>query len=312
VSFEAFLLSSAFFWTVAYANIEDHFRKAEGKLGIHKLRNIDFIYMINLDQRPEKFSSASGQLQKYGIYPYRFSAVNGWELSVEVINDVGLKYQPGMMPLKATFYPLEAHGMPRYEFMREFGKTYFCHNMARGSIGCALSHISILKDAWDSGYERIWVLEDDIEVIGDPMIIPDLIDKLNALVGKENWDVLFTDQNYRQANGQYLIANGAAERPDMDCSLKERYSEKYTINQEISPDFRRVSARFATHSMIIQRSGIKKLLEFALTHKIFSAYDLENYLVPGIKRYSLTKDLVSNMLGASSDNETPLYQVNAR
>jgi GR25 family glycosyltransferase involved in LPS biosynthesis len=307
MSFKAFLLSSAFFCTIAYANIEDHLKKAEGKLYIHKMRNIDFIYMINLDQRPEKFEAASQQFHNYGIYPYRFSAVNGWELSLEAINDVGLKYRPGMMPLKATFYPLEAHGMPRYEFMREFGRTYFCHKMARGSIGCALSHISILKDAWDSGYETIWVLEDDIEVIGDPRIIPDLINKLNSLIGKENWDVLFTDQNYRQPNGQYLIAHGAAERPDMDCSLKERYSEKYTINQEISRDFRRISARFATHSMIIQRSGIKKLLEFALTHKIFSAYDLENYLPPGIKRYSLTQDLVSNMLGAPSDNEAPLY-----
>src|ERR1700733_561196 len=236
--------------------MDDHLKKAEGKSDIHQVRNIDFIYMINLDERPEKFADASWQLHQYGIYPYRFSAVNGWKLSVEAINDVGLKYRPGMMPLKATFFPLEDQGMPRYEFMREFGKTYFCDKMARGSIGCALSHISILKDAWDSSYERIWVLEDDIEVLGDPRTIPDLIDKLDALVGKENWDVLFTDLNYRRPNGEYLIASGAAERPDMDCSLKERYSEKYTINQEISPDFRRISARFATHSMIIQRSGI--------------------------------------------------------
>lgn len=289
--------------------MEDHLKRAENKSDLHKMKGIDFIYMINLDARPEKFADASGQLHKHGIYPYRFSAVNGWELTVEAINDVGLKYEPGMMPLKATFYPLEDQGMPRYEFMREFGKTYFCHNMARGSIGCALSHISILKDAWDSGYERIWVLEDDIEVLGDPWVIPDLIDQLDALVGKENWDVLFTDLNYRRPNGEYLIASGAAERPDMDCSLKERYSEKYTVNQEISPDFRKISARFATHSMIIQRSGIKKLLEFALTRKIFLAYDLENYLVPGIQRYSLTYDLVSNKIGAPSDNEIPMYNI---
>ncbi len=304
-----FFAGSIFLLSTLYidASLEDHLKKVEGKLTIHQMRNLDFIYMINLDKRPEKFASSSQQLHKYGIYPYRFSAVNGWELPVEVINDVGLKYQPGMMPLRATFYPLADKGTPSYEFMRDFGKTYFCPNMSRGSIGCALSHISILKDAWDSGHERIWVLEDDIEVLGDPTMIPDLIDKLNALVGKENWDVLFTDQNYRLPNGEYLIASGAAERPDMDCSLQERKSEKYTINQEISPDFRRISARFATHSMIIQRSGIKKLLDFALAHQIFLAYDLENYLIPGIKRYSLTKDLVSNMPGAPSDNEVPMY-----
>lgn len=304
----ALFLASIFCSIFTYANMEDHLKKAERKLNIHRMRHLDFIYMINLDQRPEKFASASQQLHQYGIYPYRFSAVNGWELSAEAINDVGLKYQPGMMPLRATFYPLEEKGMPRYEFMREFGRAYFCHHMSKGSIGCALSHISVLKDAWDSGYERIWVLEDDIEVISDPRVIPDLIEKLDALVGKDNWDVLFTDQNYRLPNGEYLIAYGAAERPDMDCSLLERNSEKYTINQEISPDFRRISARFATHSMIIQRSGIRKLLDFALAHKIFLAYDLDNYLAPGIKRYALTKDLVSNMLGAPSDNEVPLYE----
>jgi GR25 family glycosyltransferase involved in LPS biosynthesis len=302
-----FFLGLIFYSIFSFADIVDRLKKAEGKSDIHSLESIDFIYMINLDQRPEKFTIASEQLHKYGIYPYRFSAVNGWELSLEAINDVGLKYQPGMMPLKATYYSIEGDGMPSYEFMRKFGKTYFCHNMSRGSIGCALSHISVLKDAWDSGYERIWVLEDDIEAVGDPTTIPGLLDQLDALIGKDNWDVLFTDQNYRLPGGQYMVASGASERPDMDCSVKERYSAKYTLNEDINADFRKVSARFATHSMIIQRSGIKKLLDFSLTRKIFLAYDLENYLVPGIKRYALTRDLVSNMIGAPSDNEIPLY-----
>ena len=305
----AFFLASIFSCIFAFADMQDHLKKAEGKSETHQMRNIDFIYMINLDERPEKFATASSQLHKYGIYPYRFSAVNGWKLSVETINDVGLKYQPGMMPLKATFY--EDDGIPHYEFMREFGRTYFCNNMSKGSIGCALSHISVLKDAWDSGYETIWVLEDDIEVIENPLLIPGLIDELNTLIGKDNWDVLFTDQNYRLAKDQYMLARGACERPDMDCSLEERYSEKYTLNQDISPDFRKISARFATHSMIIQRSGIKKLLDFALAHKIFLAYDLDNYLPPGIHRYSFTRDLVSNMLGAPSDNQVPLYERNS-
>ena len=293
----------------AYAGIEDRLKKAEGKSDAHTMRNIDFVYMINLDERPEKFANASARLEAYGVRPYRFSAVNGWKMSVEEINDVGLKYTPGMMPLRATFYPPEDRGIRRYEFMREFGRTYFCDHMSPGSIGCALSHISVLKDAWDSGYERIWVMEDDIEVCGNLAEIPNLIDKLNALVGQDHWDVLFTDQNYRLPGGQYMIANGAAERPDMNCSLEERYSEQYTINQQISPDFRRISARFATHSMIIQRSGIKKLLEFALSHKIFLAYDLDNYLPPGIQRYSLTQDLVTNLLEAPSDNTAPLYEL---
>ena len=71
-------------------------------------------------------------LNRYGVYPYRFSAVNGWELTLEAINDVGLKYEPGMTPLMATTYPSEAEGFPSHEFMCEYGKTYFCHCMAKG------------------------------------------------------------------------------------------------------------------------------------------------------------------------------------
>ena len=272
------------------------------------MRGIDFIYMINLDQRPEKFATATAELLPFGIVPYRFSAVNGWELTVEAINEVGLKFRPGMTPLMATTYPPEAKGKQSHEFMTHYGKAYFCHCMARGTIGCVLSHLSVLKDAWDSGYETIWVMEDDIEAVSDPTVIPDLIDQLDQLVGRGNWDVLFTDQNYRKGEGEYIIASGAAKRPGMDCSLAERTSEKYTINKEISPAFRQVSARFGTHSMIIRRSGIKKLLDFAFEHEVFLPYDMDNYLAPGIVRYSFTSDIVSNMLNALSDNGIPAYE----
>ncbi len=285
-----------------------HLKAANGKGTHHSMRGIDFIYMINLDHRPEKFAQASQQLHRHGIFPYRFSAVNGWELSLEAINDVGLKYRPGMTPLMATTYPIEARGQPSYEFMSHYGKTYFGHHLARGAIGCALSHISVLKDAWESGYETIWVLEDDIEVLMDPHLISELIEKLDQLVGRDNWDVLFTDQNYRKAPGEYLIASGAAKRPDMDCSLQERTSQKYTVTYKISPDFQKIAARFGAHSMILRRCGIEKLLHFALEHRIFLPYDMDNYLAPNLSRYSFTYDLVSNMNNALSDNSAPFCE----
>lgn len=284
-------------------------KKAIGKSNFHKMRNIDFIYMINLDQRPEKYAQASAELHEYGIYPYRFSAVNGWELSLQAINDVGLKYAAGMEPLLATSYPIEMNGKPVHEYMSQIDRAYFVHGMAKGTIGCSLSHISILKDAWDSNYETIWVMEDDITVLRDPHALSDLIDRLDELVGKDNWDVLFTDQDYRLTETEYLIASGAAERPDMDCSIAARYASRFTAKEQISPDFRKISARFATHSMIIRRSGIKKLLEWSFAHQIFLPYDLENYLLPDINRYSLTYDVVSNLFNALTDNASPLYKI---
>jgi GR25 family glycosyltransferase involved in LPS biosynthesis len=292
----------------SFCALIDHLKKAENKSDFHKMRNIDFIYMINLDQRPEKFVQSLSQLEPYGIYPYRFSAVNGWELSLEAINDVGLVYQPEMTPLYATSFPFEAEGRHSHEFMHIFGRTYFCHLMTKGSIGICLSHISILNDAWNSGYETIWVMEDDIVANDDPRILSNLIDQLDTLVGKENWDVLFTDKDTKGADGQYVPAYGMAKRPDLDCSFEKRFSEQFTIKKQINEHFQKITARFGAYSMIIRRSGIEKLLDYAINHKIYLPYDFDNYQAPGINRYSTNYDIISPLINAFSDNATQGYR----
>ena len=291
-----------------FSELVDHLKKADNKSDLHKMKNIDFIYMINLDERPEKFAQSLGEMEPYGIQPYRFSAVNGWELSIEAINDVGLIYKPGMTSLFATAFPFEAKGRHTNEFMKVYGRAYFCHLMPRGSIGICLSHISVLKDAWDSGYETIWVMEDDIVVNCNPHILSDLIEKLDDLVGKENWDVLFTDKDTKGSDGNYIPAYGMAKRPDLDCSFQERFSEKFTIKKQVSEDFHKITARFGAYSMIIRRSGIKKLLDYAMEHKIFLPYDFDNYQAPGISRFSTNYDIVSPLIGALSDNATQGYK----
>jgi len=293
---------SLFHCAYSFAALQDHLKPALGKGAHHCMRNIDFIYLINLDKRPEKYALSMNYLGKYGINPYRFSAVYGWGLSKEALQEVGVKYQPGMTPLLATRYPTEVpEKIQSHEYMSEYGKTYFCHCMPLGAIGCALSHISVLQDAYDSGYQTIWVMEDDVEVTQDPRILSDLIDELDALVGQDNWDVLFTDVDYRSGVAKYVPAYGATKRPDMDCSPNERYSDKYTKSVQVSAHFRKIAARFGTASMIIRRSGIIKLLQFSKERGIFLPYDMENYLPAGIQRYGLTFDLVTNMLQSISD-----------
>lgn len=301
-----FLLFSC---SLSYGDLQSHLKKAEGKGDDHKMRNIDFIYMINLDRRPQKFALSKQFLGKYGINPYRFSAVNGWELSLETINDVGLKYQPGMTPLLATTYvEVDGKKIQSHEYIKDLGKTYFVHCMPLGAIGCALSHISVLQDAYDSGYETIWVMEDDIEILDDPHRLSDLIDELDAAVGVNHWDVLFTDSDYRTGVDTHLPAYGAAKRPDMDFSPQERFSDKYTNKIQINDHFRKAPARFGTASMIIRRSGIIKLLEFFKNNFIYLPIDLENNFAKGIQRYGLTFDLVTNLLNSLSDIGVPDYQ----
>src|SRR5690606_37872622 len=91
---------------------------------------------------------------------------------LEELNTLGVKYRPGMLnDLWGTSYLLNGNFKPHHEVMHVVGRNYFCHCMPLGSIGIVLSHLSILQDAYDAGYETIWVMEDDIEVIQDPNIM---------------------------------------------------------------------------------------------------------------------------------------------
>lgn len=285
------------------AAVEDHFRKIQDKTGYHQMRNIDFIYMINLDERPEKYDACVKQLHPYGIYPYRFSAVNGWKLSVETINDVGVVYQPGMMSdMTGTYYPSDT-GMPAHEPIQVFGRNYFCFDMPRGAIGIVLSHLSILQDAYDAGYEAIWVMEDDIEVIQNPHMLSDMIDRLDVLVGKDGWDVLFTDKDTKGQDGVEVICLSYLPRPNFQPADPERFA----IRLDVSQDFRKVGARYGAYSMILRRSGIEKILSFVKKYKIFLPYDMEYCLPDDIRFYTVLQNVVSTQPKAASDNGKPGY-----
>lgn len=288
-----------------FADLEDHLKPALHKCEEYGMRSVDFIYIINLDQRPERWHLSTEQLALYGIYPYRFSAVNGWELSLEDINDVGLKFTPEMEGgFMATSYHIDEGGLPSHETIQNFGQTYFCHCMSRGAIGIALSHISILQDAFDSGYETIWVMEDDIQVLRNPHILSDLIDELDLLVGKENWDILFTDRDIRDANGHHKACYWAARRPDFRIfSQINDYGKRSKVGQ----NFWKIGARWGAHSMIIRRSGLKKLLKFFMAHQIFLPYDMDFILPPNIKLFTVANDVVSNTPNSASDNGAPNY-----
>lgn len=292
------------------ADIADHFKPCPNKSDIHSMRNIDFIYMINLDKRPDRFEDASKRLNPYGIYPYRFSAVNGWELSIDAINDVGLKYQRWMHGgIMGTYYYLDEEGQIQYEheLIHVPGRTYFAHCVARGPIAIVLSHLSVLQDALDSGYETIWVLEDDIEVIRDPRIIPDLIDKLDSLVGKDGWDVLFTDRDIRKSNGEHNPCYWHAPRPNFRPWNPELFAQRSAI----SPEFQKIGARWGAHSMILRRSGMEKILDFIKIYRIFFPYDMD-YIFPSdmesdIRLFTVFDDVVSNQVDSVSDNASPSY-----
>lgn len=291
---------------LGWCEVGDHFKKIDldaEEQGAHTMRQIDFIYMINLDQRPEKWAKSIEQLSPYGIYPYRFSAINGWEdLTVEIINDVGLKYSPEMDGgFMGTSYPTLQQS---HEIIQNIGQTYFVHCIARGTIACFLSHLSVLQDAYDRGFETIWVMEDDIEVLRDPHELSTLIEKLDIEIGKGNWDVFYTDKDMKRADGAYIPCWSACHRPDITQGMPVN---DFAIRERVG-SFYRIGSRYGTHSMIIRRCGMKKLLSFFKAHQIYFPYDMDMIFPYGIRFYTVVDDVVGNLPKAPSDNGGPFYK----
>jgi GR25 family glycosyltransferase involved in LPS biosynthesis len=288
------------------AKLEDHFKKPMNKSVPRVLEGIDFIYMINLDQRPEKFERSMHELASFGIEPYRFSAVNGWELTLEAVRDIGVKYRKPMSLGKnlATYYERKKWKRPAHERPLKRGRTYFCHCMSLGAIGICLSHLSVLQDAFDSGYETIWVMEDDIEVIRSPHLLPDLIHKLDEAVGKDGWDILFTDQDTKGQDGKYVPCFSFAMRLNFTPSHEERFAKRY----DVTPEIRSVGARYGAYSMIVRRSGMKKLLDYFKKYNLFLPYDMDYVMPDDIRVFSLIDDVVSTRPNALSDNARPNYK----
>jgi len=78
-------------------------------------------------------------------------------------------------------------------------------------------------------------------------------------------------------------------RPDLALSDFSAYV-KHT---KIGKNFKRIGSRIRTHSMIIRRSGIKKILDYVKKHGIFVPYEYDIALIPNIQLYTLNYDLIT-------------------
>jgi GR25 family glycosyltransferase involved in LPS biosynthesis len=287
------------------AGIEKYFKPAMNKIEPNGIRNIDFIYVINLDPRPERFQRTVNTLAPFGITPYRFSAVNGWQLPGSALDELGVVYESWMPhgPI-CTVYRHEADGGEyiSYEIMKEEGIAYYCHSLSRGAIGCLLSHLSVLQDAYDSGYDTVWVMEDDIKVVRDPNQLSFILNGLNRTA--PDWDVLFTDNEIKGGDGTPVPCTVIRPRPLVHLQSLDYYLRRTALNSDVT----KIGMRFGSASMIVHRSGMKKILDYFKTYKVYFPYDIDYFFVPGINLYACNVDIVTNIFGGDSDNGAPNYK----
>jgi GR25 family glycosyltransferase involved in LPS biosynthesis len=142
------------------------------KIEININNYFDKIFYINLDKDLERNTKMISQFQKWGITNYE--------------------------RISGTVF----HEIPHNYFWRNFNTDKISIKYILGSLGARNSHFRIMEMAINRSYNKILVLEDDVEFIEDPnLMLKNNLDKL------ESWDMLyFGGTEEHNFNGQIVGA----------------------------------------------------------------------------------------------------------
>ncbi len=216
--------------------------------------SVDTIYMINLDRRPERLAYTKQLLSQYGLYANRVSACDGLLISETTVQElIGPYYENTLLNQHPTrsIYP---------------------------AIGCFLSHLSILQDAYEREFNVIWIIEDDIKVVGDVQQIPMLLSKLFTM--DPDWDICYTDQSSCYSKLALILPPGSAP-----------FSHK--VQKEARGEFDLIHWRYGTHSMLVSKNGIRKIIDYFSFAYIYGPIDNDLHLIPEIREYDVLIDIVT-------------------
>ncbi len=219
------------------------------------LDQVDCIYVINLDHRPERWNRTKTYFKQWNCFPNRISAVNGGAI-------------------------------PKWEIDELRGPYDLQMNL--GAVGCLMSHLSIYKDAYDRGFNTVWICEDDIELRGNIRDLSKILTDLTKI--DPNWDVLYTDKFTGGCGTQWT-------RPKQPQYIPIKKGIK------VGENIYKMHGRFRTHSMIFSRKGLRKALHYFSHVYVWSPIDVDIHYVPGIREYSVKNDIVTFIPERYSDTE---------
>ena len=304
-----------FFFSLApliFAGIEECYRPVPKTALCKTPQKIDYAYVINLPERIDRWISCLSEMQRYDIVPQHFNGIYGWDLTAEELAQIGVPLQSWMWNTKAPLihFPLEKKGHPVWVKFDEtsYGKAVFYGWQTKGTIGRTLSHLSILKDAFDADYETIWVMEDEVAFVNDPHRLSALIEELDSTVGPTGWDVLYTDLAYWAIEPTYELIRQISHIIRLDAALYyptalSNPTAFCTNHRDIGPHFMQIAGREGTGSIIYRRSGIEKILQFYRNYHLFTAYSSELALVPNLRLFALKEGITSLNNTASDADE---------
>ena len=221
-----------------------HIKTFERELLPSNIKSLDCVYILNLAKRREKLEAIEENLRGEGLIFNCFEGIDGWDLPSNTLKDL-------------------------YRVYREFNALFI---PKLGEMGCILSSLSIIQDAYNRGYECIWLLQDDVEILSPLNQITDYIEKLKRVA--PDWGLLFTDLDARKYNNNHKKPADLLKI----TSLKGLYNEKHRMQgkrwllkrKNISSDFQEIRMRYGTYSVLISRCGMKKIIDhFQAEHPLF-------------------------------------------
>lgn len=172
-------------------------------------------YIINLKNRNDKRLLMNYKLNTMNLNNYRFfNAVNGTDPMYDDIYDI--------VKIKGKY-------------------------TSRGAFGLLLTYINLLEDAYKNDYERILILEDDVNLHKDYF---NLINNFANIINDPQYDIVWLGANQRVFSKKQLSS--------------------ITSRSLYFPESKNNNYTYGTFSILINRSGIVKMLKIINSRNIIS------------------------------------------
>jgi glycosyl transferase family 25 len=205
------------------------------------------IYIINLKNSKKRLEKISNNLNNLNVKFERFDAIYGKTLSPQEIKD------------KTSF----------------FARNFLCNY---GTVGCALSHITLWKEFEKSDEKFVLICEDDVEYNEN---FPKFLEKIDKIYTKTNFDFLSLNTSI----GIYSSFSDSI------------FVDKHEFNKPFFP--------LTMASYILSKKGVSKLLtmidkidyhiDFTISIKNLFSNNLEYYYLKNPKILNTTHSKDSNL-----------------
>ena len=333
----------------------------------HKMSGIDFVYVVTA-KKCHRYDALKRSFGKYNVNPYRFTTVSPSEINFRTMQRACLHGSRRYSKFMASTVVRErGRTSLKKKKMSSYNAGYVHQKMSTKKLSVALSHISCIKDAIDSGYQTIWIMDSGTELRVDPNVLSSYI--LRADKEIPDWTSLYTDIGERdfsdrirplkkffcrpdfrflepeayfnrmfegqadepkekgsvayskknsdivKNNGKYFLGRGDFENHKKSRESRELLAVEEWENDQMNDSFTqetlttdiikavpsqtkdaftKVGLLKGAHSYILNKKGMKLIMDWYLDHQIFIPYAQEIQIIPGMNPYYIPMPVTRN------------------